>query len=32
MSLHGLLSVTIGVPDAGETGAYYSDFGLTPRG
>ncbi len=25
MSLHGLLSVTIGVPNAGETGAYYAD-------
>ena len=32
MSLHGLLSVTIGVPNAGETGAYYADFGLTPEG
>ena len=31
MSLHGLLSVTIGVPNTGETGAYYSDFGLTPE-
>jgi hypothetical protein len=32
MGLHGLLSVTIGVPNAGETGAYYADFGLTPEG
>ena len=32
MSLHGLLSVTIGVPNAGDTGAYYADFGLTPEG
>src|ERR1039458_3492037 len=32
MSLHGLLSVTIGVPNASETGAYYADFGLTPEG
>src|SRR6202042_1003357 len=31
MSLHGLLSVTIGVPNTAETGAYYSDFGLTPE-
>jgi hypothetical protein len=31
MGLHGLLSVTIGVPNAGETGAYYADFGLTPE-
>jgi Glyoxalase/Bleomycin resistance protein/Dioxygenase superfamily len=30
MSLHSLLSVTIGVPDVGETAAYYTDFGLTP--
>jgi len=32
MSLHGLQSVTIGVPNTAETGAYYSDFGLTPEG
>jgi catechol 2,3-dioxygenase-like lactoylglutathione lyase family enzyme len=32
VSLHGLLSVTIGVPNASETGAYYADFGLTPEG
>jgi catechol 2,3-dioxygenase-like lactoylglutathione lyase family enzyme len=30
MSLHGLLSVTIGVPNVGETAAYYADFGLAP--
>ena len=30
MSLHSLLSVTIGVPNVGETAAYYADFGLTP--
>ena len=30
MSLHGLLSVTIGVPNVEETAAYYADFGLEP--
>ena len=30
MSLHSLLSVTIGVPNIAETTAYYTDFGLTP--
>jgi hypothetical protein len=30
MSLHSLLSVTIGVPNVGETSAYYAEFGLTP--
>ncbi len=30
MSLHGLLSVTIGVPNVEETAAYYTEFGLTP--
>ena len=30
MSLHSLLSVTIGVPNIAETAAYYTDFGLTP--
>jgi hypothetical protein len=30
MSLHGLLSVTIGVPNVHETAAYYDGFGLTP--
>jgi catechol 2,3-dioxygenase-like lactoylglutathione lyase family enzyme len=31
MSLHGLLSVTIGVPNVEQTAAYYADFGLTPQ-
>ena len=31
MALHGLRSVTIGVPNVPETAAYYSDFGLMPR-
>ncbi len=31
MSLHGLLSVTIGVPNVAETAAYYADFGLLPE-
>jgi catechol 2,3-dioxygenase-like lactoylglutathione lyase family enzyme len=31
MSLHGLLSVTMGVPDVAATAAYYADFGLTPE-
>ena len=30
MSLHGLMSVTIGVPNVDETAAYYTDFGLVP--
>jgi catechol 2,3-dioxygenase-like lactoylglutathione lyase family enzyme len=30
MSLHGLSSVTIGVPNVEATAAYYTDFGLTP--
>ena len=30
MSLHGLLSVTIGVPNVEETAAYYAEFGLAP--
>ena len=30
MSLHGLLSVTMGVPNVADTAAYYLDFGLTP--
>ena len=30
MSLHSLLSVTIGVPNVEETAAYYAEFGLTP--
>src|SRR5438105_15404506 len=32
MSLHGLTSVTIGVPNVEETAEYYRDFGLTPKG
>ena len=28
MALHGLRSVTIGVPNVPETAAYYCDFGL----
>ena len=31
MSLHGLLSVTMGVPNVDETAAYYNDFGLAPE-
>ena len=31
MGLHGLSSVTIGVPNVTETAAYYADFGLTPE-
>ena len=31
MSLHGLLSVTIGVPNVEETAAYYTEFGLVPQ-
>jgi len=31
MSLHGLLSVTMGVPNVAETAAYYADFGLAPQ-
>jgi catechol 2,3-dioxygenase-like lactoylglutathione lyase family enzyme len=30
MSLHSLLSVTIGVPNVAETSAYYEEFGLAP--
>jgi len=29
MALHGLASVTIGVPEVEETRAYYTEFGLT---
>ena len=32
MALHGLRSVTIGVPNVPETAAYYADFGLIPDG
>jgi hypothetical protein len=31
MSLHGLLSVTIGVPNVEATAAYYAEFGLAPE-
>jgi catechol 2,3-dioxygenase-like lactoylglutathione lyase family enzyme len=31
VSLHGLISVTIGVPNVAETAAYYADFGLAPE-
>jgi len=31
MTLHGLASVTIGVPDVASTTAYYTEFGLTPQ-
>jgi hypothetical protein len=31
MSLHSLLSVTIGVPNVEETAAYCAEFGLTPE-
>jgi hypothetical protein len=31
MSPHGLLSVTIGVPNVTETAAYYAEFGLAPE-
>jgi catechol 2,3-dioxygenase-like lactoylglutathione lyase family enzyme len=31
MGLHGLRSVTMGVPNVDETAAYYADFGLTPE-
>jgi catechol 2,3-dioxygenase-like lactoylglutathione lyase family enzyme len=32
VSLHGLLSVTIGVPNVDQTAAYYAEFGLEPEG
>jgi len=31
MGLHGLASVTIGVPNVASTTAYYAEFGLTPQ-
>jgi catechol 2,3-dioxygenase-like lactoylglutathione lyase family enzyme len=31
MSLHGLLSVTIGVPNVAQTASYYAEFGLAPE-
>jgi catechol 2,3-dioxygenase-like lactoylglutathione lyase family enzyme len=30
MSLHGLRSITMGVPNVAQTAAYYADFGLAP--
>jgi hypothetical protein len=32
MALHQLTSFTLGVPNAGETGAYYREFGLADQG
>jgi catechol 2,3-dioxygenase-like lactoylglutathione lyase family enzyme len=32
MALHGLIAVTIGVPNVAETASYYTDFGLQPHG
>ncbi|WP_322059982.1 VOC family protein [Paraburkholderia sp. J63] len=32
MALHGILSITLGVPDVGATGDYYEAFGLTHLG
>lgn len=32
MALHRLTSITVGVPNVGETAAYYEEFGLTPDG
>lgn len=32
MSLHQLVSVTIGVPNISDTAGYYAEFGLTPLG
>ena len=32
MALHRLTSITMGVPNVGETAAYYADFGLQPGG
>jgi hypothetical protein len=32
MTLHGPLSVTMGVPNVAQTAAYYTDFGLAPCG
>jgi catechol 2,3-dioxygenase-like lactoylglutathione lyase family enzyme len=31
MSLHGLRSITMGVPNVAQTAAYYRDFGLAPE-
>ena len=32
MSLHGLTSITLGVPDVEAACGYYEEFGLTPSG
>ena len=32
MSLHGLTSITLGVPDVEAVCGYYEEFGLTPSG
>lgn len=32
MALHGLVSVTIGVPNVADVATYYEDFGLSSRG
>ena len=32
MALHRLTTITIGVPNVAETAAYYTEFGLTPKG
>src|ERR1700736_426443 len=32
MSLHGLTSITLGVPDVEDVSRYYEEFGLTPSG
>src|ERR1700745_2624718 len=32
VSLHGLTSMTLGVPDVGAVGSYYEDFGLSRGG
>lgn len=32
MALHGLTTLTLGVPDPVSVGAYYEDFGLTALG
>jgi catechol 2,3-dioxygenase-like lactoylglutathione lyase family enzyme len=32
VSLHGLTSITLGVPDVDAASRYYEDFGLTPSG
>ena len=32
VSLHGLTSITLGVPDVETVSGYYEEFGLTPSG